>query len=85
MSEIAQVVTGFYPASPAGDFSEVIVVENILGRWQLCSNLWIVEFDALHEDVCIRDTVAFVTYDKALSFQRGSLVSCAADPDELLI
>lgn len=82
MSLTAQTFTDFDHASSAVDHSAMMVVENVLDRWQLTSNLWIVEFDALHEGVCIRDTVAFTSYAASLRFGRGSLVSCSADPDE---
>lgn len=79
MSDFDREFIGFDPASPDGEITATMVVERIHDRWQLGS-IWLVEFDAFYDGVCIRDTAAFSTYTGALSFRRGSLVSLAVDP-----
>ncbi|EKS6236921.1 hypothetical protein QCB42_003770 [Salmonella enterica] len=71
---------GFDPACPDGEITATMVVDRIHDRWQL-GNFWLVEFDAFYDGVCVRDTAAFDTYAEALTFQRGSPVVLAVDPD----
>lgn len=77
----AHAFIGFDPASQAGDSSALVVVERVFDRWKM-GDIWLVEFDALHEGFRVRDTIAFDTYTEAFSFQPGSMVSPSADPDD---
>ncbi|EAB3491981.1 hypothetical protein JZT04_003506 [Salmonella enterica subsp. enterica serovar Montevideo] len=80
MSLTAREFIGFDPATTDGDVTAMMVVERIHDRWQM-GDIWLVEFDAFYDGVCVRDTAAFSTFSEALSFKRGSPVSLAIDPD----
>lgn len=75
----AQEFIGFDPASPDGEITATMVVDRIHDRWRMGS-IWLVEFDAFFDGVCVRDTAAFASFTEALSFQRGSPVTLAVDP-----